>query len=101
MVETGSTFLALEVVLQFTCVGDGHCFARPSEEPRTFAFGPFGNAFIVLTHALFHVFGDADVEFPVGILNHVDLIHVTGFLWRSSAAELVAGAGFEPATFRL
>jgi len=40
----------------------------------------------------FYVLGDADVEIPFGILNHVDAIHFK---------EVVAGAGFEPAIPRL
>jgi len=38
-------------------------------------FRPFGNTGVVLGESLFNILGHADVEFSIGILNHVDAIH--------------------------
>jgi len=51
-----------------------------------------------------NIFTQADIKFACGILNYVNLIennlgHKTAPLGRG--AKLVAGAGFEPAAFRL
>ena len=69
---------------------------RPSERPRVFAFGPFGNALIVLAQLVFHVLGNADVELSDRILNHVDLIHVTGFLWGAAPQNWLRGRDLNP-----
>ena len=105
LVKAGSSFLTLQMILQFPSFGDGHCFARPSEYPWTFPFGPFGDAFVVLGDSDGHIFGHADVKPAFGILNHIDAVHgaCEGQVVEEQRTnkELVAGAGFEPATFRL
>jgi hypothetical protein len=53
---------------------------------------PLRNARVVVFNSLFEVGRYPDVETMIGILNDVDPNH---------ALKVVAGAGFEPATFRL
>jgi hypothetical protein len=52
-------------------------------------------ASIVLLQSPRHIFSDADVKSAVGILKNVNAIS------HRDSKKLVAGAGFEPATFRL
>jgi len=51
---------------------------------------------MMLTYSSRDIIGDADVESTFTVLENVNAISC-----RHAARELVAGAGFEPATFRL
>ena len=100
-VESVSTLLTLEKVLELARIRDGHRFAGPSEYPGSLAFSPFRDARVMLDEPIRHIFRDADVEFTLGILNHVDTIHGIRSSNSNSRKKLVAGVGFEPTTFRL
>ena len=56
--------------------------------------GPRRDAAIMISQALIQISRHANVKTTLGILNNVDPRH-------AATEEVVAGAGFEPATFRL
>ena len=74
-VESISALLTLQEILQFACFGDGHRFAGPSQSPWPPCLRPRGHTLVVLPQTVLYIFRNADVEFPLGVLDHVDAIH--------------------------
>jgi hypothetical protein len=63
--------------------------------PRTATFCPARFAMIVRLQSSRHIFRHTNIKFAFGILKNVNAIS------HRDSKRLVAGAGFEPATFRL
>jgi len=91
LLQTCTAFLTLEQVFQLPCFTQNQRTTEPIENPGNFTAGPRRFARIMLRYPSFHLLGNANVAASGGVLEDVDLVH----------PEVVAGAGFEPATFRL
>ena len=95
MKQSMAAFLSLQTVFKFSCLREIHRIALPNQFPRSLPFGPFGPARIVLFDSSRDIVGHTDVKLSLVVLDNVNAIDHRG------SEKLVAGAGFEPATFRL
>ena len=89
--QTCTALLTLEQIFQLSRFTQIQRTTEPVQNPRTFAASPGRYARVMLGKARFHILGHADIAATSSVLEDVDLIH----------PGVVAGAGFEPATFRL
>ena len=84
--ESVSTFLFLQKMFQLPCLTQRHCFARPSELPRSTIVRPGAHAPVVIIHPADHVVSQANIESSFFILDDVDLIH-NAFTKKPSRAD--------------
>jgi hypothetical protein len=95
-IKAVSSFLLFEFEFKFSRGGRREKIALPDYSPKTSAASRTRHSSIMLLNSNVDVFAKSNVKSAFGIPDNVDAIR-----HRELTKNLVAGAGFEPAAFRL